>query len=103
MESQPVAVPTISRHAEYVWIWQVTALSVVLGILLALSVRTTAQIRTKGLPAARLGVSAAVLSAYREQADRQGEEIKRLRETVQQFQESVNSTSKSQDLLQKQL
>ncbi len=98
----PVAQPA-ARSAESVWVWQVTALSLALGVMLALAMRTTARLKKAGIPSSRLGVSAAVLSAYREQNDRQGDEIARLRDQAQQFRESFNSTSKSQDMLKQQL
>jgi len=42
--------PEAVRHSEQHWLWQVTALSLVLGVMLALALRTTAHIRSIGLP-----------------------------------------------------
>jgi uncharacterized protein YlxW (UPF0749 family) len=56
-DTQPVQTPEISAHSEEraahsdrQWVWQVTALSLILGIMLALALRTTAHIRRAGLP-----------------------------------------------------
>ena len=43
-------VPASAPHSDRHWVWQVTTLSLILGVMLALALRTTAQIRSSGLP-----------------------------------------------------
>lgn len=44
------AVSATAPHSDRHWVWQVTTLSLILGVLLALALRTTATIRSSGLP-----------------------------------------------------
>jgi uncharacterized protein YlxW (UPF0749 family) len=61
------------------WIWQVTALSAALGLMLALAMRTTESIQTLGLAGTRHGASAADLSKFKKHNEELQAEIKRLR------------------------
>ncbi len=100
----PTTSPSASslRH-DNVWIWQVTALCVGLGVMLALAVRTTSRIKRTGISPNRFGVSAAVVGAYREQAERLEREIAVLRNRLKEYQLGASSTSKNFDLLRKQM
>lgn len=101
--ANPTAAPAARPASDHGWVWQVTALSIALGVMLALAIRTTERIRSAGLPGNRFGVSAALLSRYREQNERLQEEIKDLRRQVSQFEESVKDGSRSTELLKRQL
>jgi uncharacterized protein YlxW (UPF0749 family) len=62
------------------WVWQVTALSLVLGGMLALAVRTTEKSRTSMAPGgSRLGLLAALIDREKEQTDRLQQEVAELR------------------------
>jgi uncharacterized protein YlxW (UPF0749 family) len=57
---------TVQSPGDHVWVWHVTALSIALGILLALAIRTTGRLRNSSVPGSRFGVSTAFLSRYKE-------------------------------------
>jgi uncharacterized protein YlxW (UPF0749 family) len=63
----PDGEPRGAGRNEVTWILQVTSLSLSLGIMLALAIRTQEQIGALGLPSNRHGVSAATLSRYSKQ------------------------------------
>jgi uncharacterized protein YlxW (UPF0749 family) len=69
-------------HPDHAWVWQVTALSVGLGILLALAIRTTDRLRLTNQPGNRMGVSTAFLARYKDQNNRLQQEIIDLRRQV---------------------
>lgn len=93
-----------ARHAaDLTWVWQVTALSLVLGVMLALAIRTTSQRRRAGQPLSRFGVSAAILSTYKEQNEGLQKEIKDLRQQVSKYEQSVKDDSRFTELLKKEI
>lgn len=101
VKEQPAAA---TRHiADLAWVWQVTALSLVLGVMLALAIRTTTQRRRAGLPLSRFGVSAAILSTYKEQNESLQKEIKDLRRQVSQYEQSVQNDSRFTELLKREI
>jgi uncharacterized protein YlxW (UPF0749 family) len=102
-EVPPFAAPAASGRPDTVWVWQVTALSLVLGILLALATTTTSQIRKLGLPGSRLGVSAAIAEASQEKNTQLQAEIKDLRSRLSEMEKSVGSESRMVEGLKKQL
>lgn len=88
----PAAAPAETsalRHArsrDHGWVWQVTALSVGLGAMLALAMRTTSRLRaSETLPPARMGLSAAFLARYKEQNIRLQREILDLRRRLGEY------------------
>lgn len=101
--SAETPVPAAARRADHGWVWQVTALSIGLGMMLALAVRTTSHIRKAGLPTNRLGASPAVLAAYKDQNERLQHEIERLRREVKEFEDSANQGKTSAQTLKEQL
>lgn len=86
----PAAAPR-SDH----WVWQVTALSVVLGVMVSLAVTTTARIRQTGVSGSRLGVSAAFMARYREQNAQQQAEIVALRRERDRYMANVEGDSEA--------
>lgn len=99
----PVAAESASAPSEHGWVWQVSALSVVLGIMLALAIQTTNRIKFLGLPSNRFGVSAATLSRYKEQNEKLQNEISQLRDQVNEFRLSRTNGTEAGDLLRRQL
>ena len=89
--------------SEHGWVWQVTALSVLLGVMLALAIQTTNRIKFLGLPSNRFGVSAATLSRYKDQNEKLQGEISELRDRVNEFRLSSTDGNRASDLLRKQL
>ncbi|MCC2672595.1 MAG: hypothetical protein K0Q72_5067 [Armatimonadetes bacterium] len=81
-------------HPDHAWVWQVTALSIGLGILLALAIRTTERIRVSN-DTTRLGVSTAFLSRYKEQNERLQQEMLDLRRQKDQFISGMNDDSRA--------
>jgi len=106
IETQAVVEPAVAPRAhssDRGWVWQVTTLSVGLGVMLALAIGTTRQIKAAGVPGNRLGVSAAILSNYERQNTLLQKEIKDLRGQVGEFERSVRDGTQSTELLKKQL
>lgn len=89
------------RAAEHAWVWQVTTLSVVLGMMLALAISTTYRIRNSG-EWRGMGISDAVLRAYKERDDRARQENLGLQKLVEQYKASVNSNSAAAELARKE-
>jgi uncharacterized protein YlxW (UPF0749 family) len=95
-ETNPIDAPA-APHADHAWVWQVTALSVVLGCLLALSVRTTTRYSDDDAGGDRLGVSAAFLKHYR---DRNGMIQSRVVELNRQVELYMNQAGKDSEATQ---
>jgi uncharacterized protein YlxW (UPF0749 family) len=89
-------------HPDHAWVWQVTALSLGLGVLLALSIRTTDRIRNSNQPATRLGVSTAFLARYKEQNGRLQDEIVNLRRQVNGYIAGLENDSRATTELKRQ-
>jgi uncharacterized protein YlxW (UPF0749 family) len=85
------------------WVWQVTALSAALGLMLALAIRTTNRIHALGLPSNRHGVSAAILTRYQEQNSKLQQETAALRKQVEEFRRNQATGQSSSELLQTRL
>src|SRR6476620_7876169 len=82
-----------AAHADHAWVWQVTALSAVLGVMLALAINTTSRIKESGLPWKGLGISAEILSTYRKQNESLQEEIKSLRGHMGDLEQTAKGNS----------
>ncbi|MGV3725010.1 MAG: hypothetical protein ACO1SX_29270, partial [Actinomycetota bacterium] len=80
-----MAAETPATHSEHGWVWQVSVLSIALGAMLALAIRTTAHIGSLGLPNNRFGVPAATLSRYKEQNEKLEQEVAGLRAEAAAF------------------
>lgn len=70
------------RHNEHVWVWQVSGLSIVLGVMLALAVNTTTRSRTDTASNDRFGVAASLLSRYKDRNDHLQGQLVDLRKQV---------------------
>jgi uncharacterized protein YlxW (UPF0749 family) len=101
-EEAPAAIVPARPVGDHGWVWYVTALSVVLGVMLALAIRTTAHMSSTGIPATRFGISAAVLGAYKEEAERQQATIQSLNEKLREYETRVEERIKSVEGLKKQ-
>ena len=102
-EVPPFVSPAPAERPDTVWVWQVTALSLVLGVMLALATTTTSQIRKLGLPGSRLGVSAAIAEASQEKNEQLQTEIKDLREKLRSLEQSMSSESGAVKKLKQEL
>lgn len=85
------------------WVVPVTCLALLLGVLVGLAVRTTARIRTAGLPVHRFGVAASVLATYRDQNNTLQKEIQDLRRQVRDYENNVQSGTRFTELLKREL
>jgi len=92
-----------AQRSDYGWVVQVTALSAVLGVMLALAIRTTSQIENSTQRLDRLSVSSAFLSRFQDQNENLQDEIKDLRRQVSDIEASVQTGSRSTEQLKKQL
>lgn len=82
------------------WVWQVTALSLALGILLALALRTTGRLRDEGLTSGR---SAAVIATIQKQTERLEEANEKLRDEILRLQSAAESGKSAGQLLRDQI
>ncbi len=100
----PVAEPSRRAAGPHVqhWVWQVTALSVALGVMLALAIRTEEHIRNMGLPSERHGVSAASMTKWQTQGRKLEAEIRQLRAQVAEFRASAKDKNRASDLIREQ-
>lgn len=102
-ESQIREAPAGKRRGQHDhWVWQVTALSAALGVMLALAIRTEEHIRNIGLPSDRHGVSAASMTKWQKQGAKLSDDIRRLRAEVAEFRSSATDKNRTTDLLHKQ-
>ena len=89
------------RHHENLWVWQVSGLSVVLGVMLALAVNTTTHSPTDTASNDRFGVAASLLSRYKDRNDRLQSEVVELRRQVDEAyagaQSETTTTAKLRD------
>lgn len=86
-------------HSDRHWVWQVTALSLILGVMLALALRTTAHIRSAGLPDRGFND----LKEIRTQNGRLQQERDKLREEVSELRNKRTSEKSTGKELQEQL
>jgi uncharacterized protein YlxW (UPF0749 family) len=103
-EVPPLVAPAAAAgRPDTVWVWQVTALSLVLGVMLALAMTTTTQIRKLGLPGSRMGLSAQIAEASQEKNQQLQDEIKELRSRLSETEKSVGNESRAVERLKKEL
>lgn len=88
-------------HPDNAWVWQVTLLSIGLGILLALAIRTTDRLRVSNQTTNRLGISTVFLSRYKEQNGRLQQEIIDLRRQVNNYIAGMEGDSRATDELKR--
>jgi uncharacterized protein YlxW (UPF0749 family) len=91
------------RVPDGVWLLQVSALSIVLGVLLALAVSTTDRSRESATTANRFGIAATLLSRYRDRSDRLQSEIVELRRQLSESMAGVETESASARRLREEL
>jgi len=97
----PEAESVSAWHPDNAWVWQVTLLSIGLGILLALAIRTTDRLRVSNQTTNRLGISTAFLSRYKEQNGRLQQEIVDLRGQVNKYIAGMEGDSRATDDLKR--
>ncbi len=97
------AVPLVERAADHGWVWQVSALSIAMGVMLALAVRTTDRLRNSPGSTSRLGVSASFLARYRDRNYRLQQEVVVLRRELSENVTSIQSENGATERLKKEL
>lgn len=97
----PEAESVSAWHPDNAWVWQVTLLSIGLGVLLALAIRTTDRLRVSNQTTNRLGISTAFLSRYKEQNGRLQQEIVDLRGQVNKYISGMEGDSRATDELKR--
>lgn len=86
------------------WLWHVTLLSFVLGMLLAAALKTQQTIRFKsGIPTTRLPVLARYWADERERSDNLRKEIKDLRAKLNQYEQALGEGGSQSGLLRDEL
>jgi uncharacterized protein YlxW (UPF0749 family) len=103
MHTMPDDEPRRSSRKGGAWVVQVTGLSLALGIMLALAIRTQDHIRRLGLPANRHGVSPVVLSYYNDQNMRLEKEIQERQNELRDIHDKQKSKSDSDGQFQKKV
>jgi uncharacterized protein YlxW (UPF0749 family) len=92
------------KRAETAWIWQVTALSIVLGVMLALAIRTTERARDPKTPGSnRFGLLAALLDREHQANSRLENDILRLRKQKEDYLKAQQGGTEVYTGLNKQL
>jgi uncharacterized protein YlxW (UPF0749 family) len=92
---------TTPRHQT--WIWQVTGLCVVLGILLGFALRTQWHIRASRLPGSRFSTLAPLYIELKEANERLQKQVIELREQTRTFEKTLATESHAAKLLNTQL
>lgn len=85
------------------WVWQVTTLSVILGVLLGLALRSQAQIRQMRLPANRFSTLAAAYGDLKEGNEQLQAEVRRLREQTTRLETRLAEGTHATETLNRQL
>ncbi len=97
------AAPVTPKAADRGWVLQITALSIILGVMLALALNTTNRIREAGVPASRLGVNGAVLQAYNQANQRLEDRVKALQNDLRQYEQAVGKESEASAKLRQEV
>jgi uncharacterized protein YlxW (UPF0749 family) len=100
--SGTVAAAPTRRLSDHAWILVITALSLTLGALLALAIRTTDHFRESDAPGSRLGVSTAFLARYKDQNLRLQNELVDLRHSLNNYISGVKDDSRATEDLKRQ-
>src|SRR5437773_6750746 len=95
---EPVA-QSRRRHSA-AWVWQVTALSLLLGVMLALSLQTEFRLRPV---VGRFGTRAGVAFGLKESNDRLQQEVVALRKQSSEFEKQLGHQSSSASVLATEL
>jgi uncharacterized protein YlxW (UPF0749 family) len=98
IEQRPAPMP---RHQT--WIWQVTGLCVVLGVLLGLALRTQMHIRREQLPGSRYSTLAPFFIATKQANERLQQEVTELRQQITRSENKIATESQAAKLLNQQL
>jgi uncharacterized protein YlxW (UPF0749 family) len=85
------------------WVWYITSLSVVLGLLLGLALRSQWQIRQLQLPANRFSTLAAAYGDLKKGNDELQTEVKKLRERTTQLETRLSEGTFATETLNRQL
>jgi uncharacterized protein YlxW (UPF0749 family) len=81
------------RRSDATWLVHVTLLSLLLGMLLALAIRTTERLRSSDSGGSRLQVSSVFLSRYKDQHQRLQDEVAELRRQRDEYMATVEDDS----------
>lgn len=92
-----------SRRHSAAWVWQVTVLSLLLGVMLAVALRTESRLRGAGLPTSRFGARAGVAYTLKESNDRLQDEVKQLRQRTASLETTLAQRSSSAAALTREL
>ena len=81
------ALPEVRRRHAHAWVWQVTALSLILGVMLALALQTEFRLRER---VGRFGVRARIAAGLKDQNERLQEEVVDLRQRSTQIESQLS-------------
>lgn len=101
-DGSTIGVPARPRGSDLAWVWQVTALSIVLGVMLALAVRTTRQGQATDEQVGRIQVSASLLARFKDENSGLEHQIVQLRNQVGQYVEEMKGSSSKTESLKRQ-
>jgi uncharacterized protein YlxW (UPF0749 family) len=90
------AVARAERRNGLAWVWQVTILSLLLGVMLALALRTELRLRPV---VGRFGTRAGVAVGLKQSNERLQEEVIHLRQKVSAFEEQLGNKSSAAQML----
>lgn len=85
------------------WVWYITSLSVVLGLLLGLAMRSQWELRQLRLPANRFSTLAAAYGDLKQGNDQLQEEVRKLRERTTQLETQIAEGTSATRMLNAQL
>lgn len=85
------------------WVWYITTLSVLLGILLGLALRSQWQIRKLELPASRFATLATAYGDLKKANEELQGEVKKLRERTEQLESKLAEGTHAAQMLNRQL
>src|SRR5437588_9164823 len=91
--------PAPRRHS-IAWVWQVTGLSLLLGVMLALALQTEFRLRPV---VGRFGTRVGVAVGLKESNDRLQQEVVTLRQRVTEFEKQLGHQSSAQGVLADEL
>jgi uncharacterized protein YlxW (UPF0749 family) len=94
---------TLDAPRHQAWIWEVTGLCVVLGVLLGFALRTQWHYRKSQLPGNRYATLVPFYLSLKQSNDRLQKEVTDLRQKGSHFENTLSSQSQATEMLNKQL
>src|SRR5881398_3248635 len=101
--TQPIEPRTLTAPRHQAWVWQVTGLCVVLGVLLGFALRTQWHYRKTQLPGSRFATLAPFYLQLKQANERLQKEVTDLRQEGSHFENKLSSQSQAAEMLNKQL